>query len=122
MLSLQDGMLLSDVQMAFNSVFPYLKLEFFKHPHPVYGANKKKDLLKPGGTLHIKARGAHEPEIIINSDMPVGALEQLFQEHFGLSVQIFRKSGGTWLETTVTGDWSLERQNEQGKELSTFGA
>jgi hypothetical protein len=45
-------------------------------------------------------------------------LEQLIWDAFGLSVQVFRKSGNLWLETTVTDQWSLAYQNEQGRELS----
>jgi hypothetical protein len=111
-------MLLSTVQSAFSVAFPYLKLEFFKHRHKVQGANAKKDLLTPGVTLHFKTRGPHTPEITISSEMSVAALEQLFQDHFGLSAQVFRKSGKSWLETTFTDDWSLNKQNTEGQELS----
>jgi hypothetical protein len=45
-------------------------------------------------------------------------VEQLLWDAFGLSVQVFRKSGNLWLETTVTDQWSLAYQNEQGRELS----
>jgi hypothetical protein len=45
-------------------------------------------------------------------------LECLFEDQFGLFVQVFRRSGNLWLETTVTDSWSLQKQNEQGKELS----
>jgi hypothetical protein len=34
---------------------------------------------------------------------------------------VFRKSGKTWLETSVTDDWTLKRQNEEGMELSRMG-
>jgi hypothetical protein len=33
-------------------------------------------------------------------------------------VQVFRKSGKVWLETTVTDGWTLEEQNLQGEALS----
>jgi hypothetical protein len=36
-----------------------------------------------------------------------------------LSVQVFRKSGKNWLETTASDQWSLEKQNAKGLEETT---
>jgi hypothetical protein len=49
--------------------------------------------------------------------MKVSELEELFQEVFGLSVQIFRKSGENWLQTTTTDFWTLNQQNNKGKDM-----
>jgi hypothetical protein len=35
-----------------------------------------------------------------------------------LSVQVFRKSGKSWLETTFTDGWTLKKQNQEGIDLS----
>jgi hypothetical protein len=43
----------------------------------------------------------------------------LWQE-FGLCVQVFRKSGNHWIETSLTNSWTLEQQNREGFELSSF--
>ena len=58
--------------------------------------------------------------IRISEEMLVSALEKSFEVQFGLSAQVFRKSGKTWLETSKTDDWTLKHQNEAGKELSLF--
>ena len=50
--------------------------------------------------------------------MSVTELETMFRENFGLYVQVFRRSGKLWLETTATDSWTLTVQNDQGKELS----
>ena len=50
--------------------------------------------------------------------MTVGQLEKAFRERFGLNMQVSRKSGPVWLETTVTDKWTLRQQNEHGRELS----
>ena len=113
-------MALSTVQSAFNKTFPYLKLEFFKHSHKVHGGNPKKDMLSPGHILRISAKDLHEAEILVSSEMTVALLERLFRDRFGLNAQVFRKSGTVWLETTLTDDWSLSKQNNEGFELSTF--
>ena len=50
--------------------------------------------------------------------MTVIDLEKKFREVFGLGIQVFRKSGKAWLETTLTDNWTLEEQNRQGEALS----
>ena len=42
-------------------------------------------------------------------------LEERFEKDFGLHVQVFRKSGNIWLETSVSDDLTLAQQNEKGK-------
>jgi len=56
--------------------------------------------------------------ILITPGMTVCKLEQNFRDVYGLSVQIFRRSGKVWLETTVTDGWTLQEQNSQGEDLS----
>jgi hypothetical protein len=56
--------------------------------------------------------------IVISPQMTVLDLEQHFKMIYGLSAQVFRKSGKVWLETTVTDSWTLEEQNRQGESLS----
>lgn len=51
--------------------------------------------------------------------MKVSELEKLFKDKFKLAVQVFRKSGNLWLETTMTDNWSLLQQNNHGREIST---
>lgn len=53
---------------------------------------------------------------MITPDMTVTDLEQSFNTIYGLGVQVFRKSGKIWLETTVTDGWTLEEQNRQGED------
>lgn len=107
---------LSQVQKEFNQEFPFLRLEFFKHLHSPHQASPKKDLLKQDLTL--KAKKQIEEPVHITENMPVSDLENLFSDLFGISAQVFRKSGRAWLETTLTDDWTLKRQNDEGFELS----
>lgn len=119
-LTINDNQKLSEVKDEFNGLFPYLKLEFFKHKHGVNKSNPKSDMLSSELTFK-KARRKHtEGAIVVKENMSVADLEQLFQDIFGISAQVFRKSGRSWIETSVTDDWSLKRQNEEGKELSSL--
>lgn len=106
------------IQEEFTQEFPYLKLEFFAKPHSPGGESSKK-LIKHGSKTIAECRTVHNSgDITITSTMTVTELEQRFADVYGLGVQVFRKSGNVWLETTVTDGWTLEEQNEQGKALS----
>jgi hypothetical protein len=50
--------------------------------------------------------------------MTVIELEKTFEEMLGLSVLVYRKSGKLWLETTMTDNWTLAQQNENGRQIS----
>ena len=117
-LAINDNQKLSEVKNDFNTLFPYLKLEFFKHKHGLNESNSRADMLSSELTFKKVRRIHNEGAIIIKEEMQVAELEQLFQEIFGISAQVFRKSGKSWIETSVTDDWTLKRQNEEGKELS----
>ena len=105
------------IQKQFNNIFPFLKLEFFKQA-PVSGIGNAKNKMivfdmKLGEIQKINKVG----KIHLASKMTVSELEKYFVDEFGLYVQVFRKSGRIWLETTATDNWTLEQQNEEGKSL-----
>lgn len=112
---------ISKVQKSFQENFPYLKIEFFSRPHTPgnHGLKtmRQKNLVTIGESQTIHVDG----EINMLPTMTVKELEQLFLRHFGLFVQVFRKSGNVWLETTVTDNWTLEQQNRQGEEMNQIG-
>lgn len=107
----------SEIKKVFNSEFPYLKIEFFKKKHKVEQGSLKKDVITDDFTIAAPS-GAHD--IIISEDMLVSEFENQFFDKLKLSVQVFRKSGGSWLETTFTDSWTLKKQNEEGIELSNI--
>lgn len=113
-----DHLTISDIQRAFSGRFPFLKLEFFSKPHQNGKGSEKKYMRAQDSSLKDLRRIHSNGDLLINEEMTVGALENLFQENFGLYVQVFRRSGRLWLETTATDSWTLKTQNEQGQELS----
>src|SRR5688572_7401331 len=119
-ITINDKRKIFAIQEAFTKTFPYLKLEFFAKPHTPGGASPKKFIKHASKTLG-ECRTVHNNgTITITGGMTVGELEERFAEVYGLGVQVFRKSGKLWLETTITDNWSLERQNQQGESLSTY--
>lgn len=115
-INVKDSFSIGDIQKQFEERFAYLKLMFFKKSHGDQEGNSKKDLMSPSTKLgSIKHKNG---KIIFDEEITVTELEHLFKDHFGLNVQVFRKSGNSWIETTVTDGWTLKKQNDQGKEIS----
>lgn len=107
---------IAEIQKAFNDEFPYLKLVFFSRPHRAYkGSNAKFMIQERTCPLSELTSLKREGDLHLETEMPVWQVERLFEEEFGLHVQVFRKSGSVWLETSVTDDLSLEQQNDKGK-------
>jgi hypothetical protein len=117
-IKITDSKTISSLQEEFHTAFPFLKLEFFHHKHDAFKGSFKKDILNTDTTLKQCRKKKTEGAIILKENMKVTEIETLFREVFGLSAQVFRKSGRSWIETTVTDDWTLKRQNDEGKELS----
>jgi len=109
--------LISEVQQEFNTLFPFLKLEFFRskgyQPGPV--ANHIIPHNRRIGDCQVAIT---DGTIEINKNMKVKELERIFKELFRLNVQVFRQSGNLWLQTTITDEWTLQNQNEHGMEIS----
>ena len=115
---INDRLKIFTIQENFNTVFPYLKLEFFTRGTTSLGAPLKR-FIKPGSKTLGDCRTIFNKEkIAIAPGMTVVDLEKRFWNIYGLGVQVFRKSGKVWLETTVTDAWTLEEQNLQGEALS----
>ena len=116
-LQVQKDRTIGEVQYDFNRAYPFLKIEMFHNEDGKAGAVNKERL---GSTVILKAAGLlQEGEIEIADAMTVGQLEKYFKDSFGMIVQVSRKLGTIWLETTMTDSWTLKQQNEHGLEFST---
>ena len=107
---------ITELQMEFSRQYAFLKLEFYKvHDSNPYFLVRKhlpyEVLLKTAG---LKKEGTIE----VRDEMSLAELENIFLAKFGLDMQVSRKSGIVWLETTMTDNWTLEKQNEHGREIS----
>lgn len=106
---------IGSVQEVFHAQFPYLKLAFFSKSHEAYKGSNAKFLYSNPATL-LSEVSAHVKEgyLLVEEEMPTWQLERLMETEFGLHIQVFRKSGNIWLETSVTDDLTLEQQNAKG--------
>lgn len=104
---------IAQVQKDFSALFPFLKLEFFlgKKTTPAAAIQAA-----PGMTISAVQSQPASGRLGLRPGMTVKELEDTFRNDFFLDVQVFRKSGNTWLQTTVTDKWTLYQQNEHGRE------
>ena len=106
---------IKEIANIFQERFPYLKLVFFKSKHGLLEGSSRKDIIPSNSTL-IEAAGAmKEGELEIKPQQTVAEVEQAFQKKFNLPVQIFRKARFSWIETTMTDQLTLARQNSMGR-------
>ena len=109
---------ISEVQYDFSRKFPFLKLEFFNTAYVAEKALPKSKMFSQDKKLGAIRKTRKEGKIIVAQHQTVNDLEKEFWERFGLSAQVFRKSGNLWIETSLTDSWTLEQQNHEGYEMS----
>jgi hypothetical protein len=110
-----DRRTVAEIQAEFHTKFPYLKLEFYNQPHEVGEGSQLKSLIDKTKTIKTVRTVHTEGEMSVNGHLKVSTLEQSFADDYGLNVQVFRKSGGLWLQTTATDEWTLTDQNKKGE-------
>lgn len=110
---------ISEIQKEFNIMFPFLKIEFFNNKSLSRSDFSAKQIIPPTRKVGDSQLALTDGAIEIEPEMKVNELEVLFKEQFHLAVQVFRKSGNLWLETTMTDNWTLQQQNNHGREIST---
>jgi hypothetical protein len=104
---------LNETQQDFNNAYRYLRIEFYRDSERGFTRKHFNN-----GVMMNAAGLKKNGEIEINDITTVGQLENEFLEKFGLHVQVSRRSGIIWLETTMTDNWTLKQQNDHGRELS----
>jgi hypothetical protein len=120
-LEINGERLIGEIQKDFSSMYPFLKIEFFRNGkirrdrYPI-------DKIIPSGKRLKEAWQwkKDQGKLEVSDKMSVTDFENAFMDEFGLSAQVFRRSGNLWLETTITDYWTLKQQNDHGKELTNI--
>lgn len=110
---------LSSISEEFNRKFPYLKLRFFSQTHDPGTVTSDRYRLDSGLTVREVGDFKHEESLRIDGHTKVRTFEATLQELFGIGVQVLRRSGGIWLQTSATDEWTLSKQNREGEIDST---
>lgn len=106
---------LSEIKTEFNDGFSSLKIEFFKKGHIEGQANKRIDIINDD-TMVSEVSNGNEGVLKLGKHITVSELENAFADRFGLNVQVFRRSGRVWLETTTTDHLTLDEQEKLAAE------
>lgn len=114
-ISISDSFTIKEIQDKFSKKYPYLKLEFFSKSHRIHTGTRKEFIISTDTKLEDCRSQHHVGTLDIFPKTTVAELEKQFQDIFGLFIQVFRKSGDVWIETTVTDDWTLEKQNTEAE-------
>lgn len=107
---------LKEVQGEFQKRFPFLKIEFYKKGHLSGEGSDKASTLDTRLSIEEVQKNEAYGTIKIHGLLKVSELESAFSEVYGLSVQVFRRSGQLWLQTTTTDNWTLAEQNHRAME------
>lgn len=108
-----------ELQEDFNAQFPFLKIEFFKRGHAIEEGSSASKMIRTNQQLKENNAIKEEGQLDVSPSTTVASFEQELLSRFGLAIQVFRKSGNLWLETTMTDQWTLGQQNEHGREISS---
>jgi hypothetical protein len=106
-----------EIREEFNSSFPYLKIVFVNRKENTNVVSVIEEV-EPTARLIDVTGVLKEGEIDIRPTDSIKEVEQRFEKQYGLSVQIFRKQNGVWMDTDVTDDLTLHEQNTWGREAS----
>jgi hypothetical protein len=108
----------TEIQKEFNSIFPYLNLEFFDLPE-----NQLVNYISSGQTppnLSVKdiREKEEDGELIIHHQMTIMQLENILSDDFGIQAKVFVKRGDQWIRASLNGYWMLYHKNEEGRRTS----
>lgn len=113
-LKIDGSQSVGDFRKEFNSTFPFLKIELLRRStNQEEKPGAKGITILPANQLMSKNQVAFS----INGATTVADLKSLFLEKLGIITLVYRKSGTMWIETSLTDDWSLERQNHEAEQM-----
>ena len=105
-----------DIQNAFTSSYPFLSIELSCISKSIFSF--KKHNVEPGSRVDQFGHLVQPVCIDINEERTIAEIERDFIELIGLKLKVFRKSGKTWNEISLTDSWTLKSQNKAGEFIS----
>lgn len=113
-------MTVNEVKTNFRSLFPLLKIEFYQKKHDQFEGSSKTEQIGDKITLGKINTNLIPGETEIHENMTVEQFESMMRSRFGLNIQVFRKSGDQWLQTSITDNWTLKKQSKKAEELGKY--
>ena len=113
---LKPDSLIGDIQLQFNSLYPFLKIEFLKSGEL---PGLKNSGLNSGYRIMDLSKSSPIAKLNVNKYRTVAQITDDCLNKFGLTMQLFRKSGNVWNVISLTDNWTLESQNNAGEFISS---
>lgn len=114
---INESQRLKEIKEDFSQNYPHLKIEFFSEEHKSGEASSRKSMFDDSVFLKDIRTKHSEGVLSIDGHQKTSTFETNFFNHFGVTVQVLRKSGNLWLQTTTTDDWTLAHQEKTGQEF-----
>ena len=115
-LTITPNMTIAEVQAQFSARYPHLKIEFYSKPHDPSEGTPDQFRLEASKTIDQVTGERVVGEVSLHGNMKTSTLEETLEQELGLYVQVFRKSGNVWLQTTKTDSWTLAEQERNAAE------
>lgn len=114
-IEITDEVKLFEIADMFSKYYPFLKLEFFDQAHQWKEASNEKNILIKSLSVG-EVRTSHHPALVeVHFWNKTGTVELSFLHKSGLNVQIYRRFGDKWIQTSGTDELTLEEQNSIGR-------
>lgn len=107
---------LDDIRSEFKKRFPNLDIAFFAIPHHAGEGSPATERIPGDFTAGEAGNPDKQGTITLNGLTMVKDLESAFQAELGLFIQVLRKSGNVWLQTTHTDYKTLSELSAMGHE------
>jgi hypothetical protein len=108
--------LTADLQNEFSAKYPLLQIRFYTAAHEHFEGSPVNEEVIGDKKLNELNASIKEGNIDISETTTPDKLESEFEENFGLHVQVFRKSGAIWLQTSKTDFWPLSQHQQKAEE------
>lgn len=105
-----------DAKKKFAELYPFLKLELYNMPHNEMKLSNKNERLPPDTFISEVGNRVSRGTLDVSKNRTVAEVENEFFQKFGIALQVSRKSGTFWIETSATDNRTLEMQNKMGEE------
>ena len=117
-ITIRGNRTISELQQDFNSIFPFLNLEFFDLPANQFVNHVSSGQEQPNLWLKDIREKNEDGELVIHQHMTVMQLENILSDEFGLHAKVFVKQGDRWIRSSLNGYWMLHHKNEEGRRTS----
>lgn len=104
-----------ELEKTFSGLYPFLKMELPKD------GSRWLTVEEDGIDAEKWQRQAQDilkNEVHIADDLTVVELETRLKDLLNIPVVVLRRSGASWIATTMTRMWTLKEQNDHGRELA----